>query len=160
MSVADTPGLAHADRDLAAVAAGLLDQGRRIDGLSRLLTAGAFVTLMLLPILPKTSWLLPAILVAVALLGLGEIYLAIRVGFDAALFRHLASDRNGFDLERLDRALAQLELVPEAKAERGIDERIAGARRLFGWQGLILTAQAVLILAGAGLFVLLGIGGR
>ena len=160
MSVADPPGLAYADRDLAAVAAGLLDQGRRIDGLSRLLTAGAFVTLMLLPILPKTSWLLPAILVAVALLGLGEIYLAIRVGFDAALFRRLASNRDGFDLERLDRTLARLELIPEAKAERGIDERIAGARRLFGWQGVVLTAQAVLILAGAGLFALLGTGGR
>jgi hypothetical protein len=160
MSVADPSGLAQADLDLAAVAAGLLDQGSRIDGLSRLLTAGAFVTLMLLPILPKTSWLLPAILVAVALLGFGEIYLAIRVGFDAALFRHLASDPKGFDLERLDRALAQLELVPEAKAGRGIDERIAGARWLFGWQGLVLAAQAVLILAGAGLFALPGIGGR
>jgi hypothetical protein len=160
MSVAHPPGLAQADRDLAGVAAALLDQGRRIDGLSRLLTAAAFVALMLLPILPKAPWLLPAILVPVALLGLGEIYLAIRVGFDAALFRHLASDPKAFDLERLDRALACLELAPDAKAGRGIEERITGARRLFGWQGLILTAQAVLILAGAGLFALLGIGGR
>jgi hypothetical protein len=89
--------------------------------------------------------------VPVALLGLGEIYLAIRVGFDAALFRQLASSRNGFDLGRLDRTLARLELLPEAKAGRAMDERIAGARGLLRWQGLLLAAQAVLILTGAGL---------
>src|SRR5439155_7040838 len=129
MSVADPSLITQQNRDLAATAAALLDQRTRADGLSRLLTAAALVMLMLLPVLwGQPAWLLPVILVLVAMAGLAEIYLAVRVGFDAALFRQIASNPNGFDLERLDWALTRLELVAEVRAGRSIDARVAGAR--------------------------------
>ena len=75
------------ERDLAAAAAALLDQGQRADRLSRLITAASGLVLLLLPaFLGPPPVLLTTILALVVLLGLAELYLAIRVGFDAALF--------------------------------------------------------------------------
>ncbi len=148
------------DRDLAAIAAALFDQGRRADALSRLVTVAALFVLMLVPAIPgRPPLLLPAMLGPVALLGLGEAYLAMRIGFDAALFRRVAAPAEAFDLDRLDQALLRLELIPPAKTGRGITERIAGARRLLYWQGLMLGMQAALILGGAGFAVLYRPGG-
>jgi hypothetical protein len=155
MRIAD-PG----ERDLAAVAAALLDQGRRVDGLSRLVTATALLALMLLPALPQhSSRLLPVILAIVALLGLAETYLALRVGFDAALFARLASPIDGFDLDRLDGALPRLWPALRSQTGRPMAERIAGARRLLGRQGLLLMAQMALILVAAAIAALPGRSG-
>ena len=124
------------------------------------MTVAALFVLMLLPAIPgRPPLLLPAVLGPVALLGLGEAYLAMRVGFDAALFRRLAAPAEAFDLGRLDEALLRLGLIPPAKTGRPIAERIAGARRLLHWQGLMLGLQAALILTGAGFAVLRGQGG-
>jgi hypothetical protein len=148
------------DRDLATIAAALLDQGRRAHALSRLVTVAALFVLMLLAAMPGSpSLLMPALLGPVALLGLGEAYLAVRVGFDAALFRRLAAPAEALDLARLDEALLRLGLIPPAETGRPIAERIAGARRLLQWQGLMLALQAVLIFTGAGFAVLRGQGG-
>jgi hypothetical protein len=150
----------RSDRDLAAVAAALLDQGHRADGLSRLMTAAALVALMILPAVPgRWSVLLPVMVGVVALVGLSEAYLAMRVGFDAALFRRLAGDPGGFDLNRLDSALLRLNLVPPAKTGRPFAERVTGARRLLQWQGRMLALQTALILAGAGVAVWRGQSG-
>ena len=155
MTAAD-PG----DRDLAAIAATLLDQGRRMDALSRLVTVAALFALMLSPAIPgRPPLLLPLMLGPVALLGLGEAYLAMRVGFDAVLFRRLAAPADTFDLGRLDEALLRLGLIPPGKTGRPIAARIAGARRLLQWQGLMLGMQAALILTGAGVAVLHRQGG-
>ena len=70
------------------IAASLLEQGSRIDALSRGLTLAAVAGLVLLggqaPV-----WALVC-MGAVVGLGLFGLYLAIRVGLDAALFRHLS----------------------------------------------------------------------
>jgi hypothetical protein len=140
------------DRDLAAVAALLLNQGVRVDAFSRLVTVGALFTLLLLPIaIGPPNIFVVVVLGPVTLVGLGEAYLAVRVGFDAALFRRLANDEAGFDLDRLDASLLRLQLIPAGKTGRTIDQRIAGARRLLQWQGLLLALQAALMLGGAGL---------
>ena len=113
--------------------------------------------LLLLPaFLGPPPVLLTTILALVVLLGLVELYLAIRVGFDAALFHRLAAAPEGFDCARLDRALSRLGLMPEAKTGRPIVERIAGARRLLAWQGMTLVAQVLLVLVGAALSAALG----
>ena len=146
-----------AEQDLAAAAAALLDQGRRADHLSRPITAASALVLLLLPaVLGPPPVLLTTILVLVVLLGLVQLYFAIRVGFDAALFHRLAAAPEGFDRARLDRALLRLGLMPEAKAGRPIVECIAGARRLLAWQGMTLAAQVLLVLVGAGLSAALG----
>jgi hypothetical protein len=145
------------EQDLAAAAAALLDQGQRADHLSRPITAAAVIVYLLLPaVLGPLPPVLATILALVAILGLVELYLAIRIGFDAALFHRLAAVPEGFDCARLDRTLIRLGLTPEARAGRPIIERISGARRLLMWQGLILAAQVLLILVGAGLSASLG----
>ena len=146
-----------AEQDLAAAAAALLDQGQCADRLSRPITAASAIVLLLLPaFLGPPPVLLTTILALVVLLGLAELYFAIRVGFDAALFHRLAAVPEGFDRARLDRALSRLGLMPEAKAGRPIIERIAGARRLLAWQGMTLVAQILLVLFGAGFSAALG----
>ena len=140
------------ERDLAATAAALLDQGQRADHLSRLITAASALVLLLLPAVPgPRSVLLMTILALVVLLGLAELYFAIRVGFDAALFHRWGAVPEGFDCARLDRVLLRLGLMPEARTGRPIVERIAGARRLLAWQGVTLAAQVLLVLVGAAL---------
>jgi hypothetical protein len=141
------------DSDLAAIVGALLDQGGRADGLSRLITTAALIALMVWPAFPgKPPVLVQAILGVVALMGLGESYLASRVGFDVALFRRLADRREAFDLDRLDSALLRSNLIAPAKTGRPIAARLAGARRLLRWQGLLLGLQVALILGGAGFF--------
>jgi hypothetical protein len=148
------------ERDLAAAAAALLDQGQRADHLSRLITAASAVVLLLLPsVLGPSSVLLTTILALVVLLGFAELYFAIRVGFDAALFHRWGAVPEGFDCARLDHALLRLGLMPEAKTGRPMAERIAGARRLLAWQGVTLAAQVLLVLVGAALSVSLGRSG-
>jgi hypothetical protein len=63
----------------------------------------------------------PVSLLALSVLaGVVEVYLAIRVGFDAALFRHLAdaAETGTRDLANLDAALTTIGLVPASKAGR------------------------------------------
>jgi len=147
-----TGGADTVERDLAAAAAALLDQGQRADHLSRLITAASALVLLLLPsVLGPSSVLLTTILALVVLLGLAELYFAIRVGFDAALFHRWGAVPEGFDCARLDRVLLRLGLMPEARTGRPIVERIAGARRLLAWQGVTLAAQVLLVLVGAAL---------
>ena len=150
-------GADAAEQDLAAAAAALLDQGQRADRLSRPITAASALVLLLLPaFLEPPPVLLTTSLALIVLLGLVELYLAIRVRFDAALFRRLAAAPDGFDCARLDRALSRLGLMPEARTGRPIIERVAGARRLLMWQGVTLAAQLLLILVGAALSAPLG----
>lgn len=133
--------------EVAGVVAALLAQGRRIDRLSRLLTAAALIALLVLPVsfgLPAT--LPTAALAAVALVGFAEMYLAFRVDFDAALFARLAHDP---DTAGLDRGLLAIGLLPAAKAGRPLGDRARGAQRLLFRQGICLAAQALLILAAA-----------
>jgi hypothetical protein len=129
------------EREVFAAAAALLAQGRGIDRLSGLLTLAGMAALVALP-----SPLLPTLVV---LAGLAQAYLAIRTGFDAALFGMLAEGRGLADTAGLDHALLGLALMPPAKAGRPAMARIRGARRLLHGQGLLLLAQAGLALAHA-----------
>jgi hypothetical protein len=136
---------------LAATTAALLEQGRRLDGLSRLLTAGAAILLLLLAFFaeqmpPGPSTLLAAALALIILFGLAELYLAFRVGFDATLFRQLAADPTPTGLEALDASLAELGLRPAAVGARPIGDRIRGARKLLRRQALCLALQLATII--------------
>jgi hypothetical protein len=135
---------------LVAAAACLLDQGRVVDGLSRLLTATAIFVLILPAVLPASPQRLPTvILMAVALLGAIESFYAVRVGFDAALFHLLAAGTGALDLDGLDDALIRLGLVPKRRADRSAGDRASGARRLFGRQATMLILQIGLMLLAA-----------
>ena len=139
-------------RYLLAAAAGLLDQGETIDRLSRPLTIAALIGLTA-GLGVELGALLTAGLLLVALAGLVETYLALRTGFDAALFHRLAGDdkRSALDLRKLDTALIKLGLVAEAKAGREVEPRVFGARRLLTLQGLALALQIAVVLFGTAL---------
>jgi len=144
-------------RQLMATTAALLDQGRRVDRLSRPLTAAALIGLLLWPAFAaRPSAATVAVLALVALCGLAQTFLAVRVGFDAALFRDLAHEAGSPGLRDLDASLQQLGLMPAAKAGRPLAARAAGARRLLDRQCIALLAQAALAILGALLALLRG----
>jgi hypothetical protein len=137
-------------RNLLFCAAALLDQGRSVDRLSRPLTAAALIGILAYPAISgRAPWVLIGSAILVALAGLAEAYFAIRVGFDAALFHQLASAPETPDFSRTDAALTRLGLLPAAKLSRPAEARVAGARRLFIFQILALTAQVLFVLVGA-----------
>jgi hypothetical protein len=138
------------DRLALAVAASLLEQGRVIDGLSRLVTALAVVgTPILATLLSPLAMGLPLVVIA---LGLLQTWLASRVGFDAALFSRLAASP-GASTEAFDRVMTHIGLLPPGKAGRPWDLRIAGARRLMAWQAVAMLAQVGVAMAAAVLIV-------
>lgn len=134
-------------RELSFAAAALLAQGRKVDRLSCGITAAAIAVIAIVPaVAPQPPWTSIAFAVAAVLAGLAETYLAIRVGFDAELFRRLALTE---DFASMDAALEQLGLLPAAKRGRPIEVRVAGAMRLLRRQVLALAAQVLCVLAGA-----------
>jgi hypothetical protein len=137
-------------RDLLFCAAALLDQGRTVDRLSRPLTAAALIGILAYPaIMGRPPWVPALFTMMVALSGLAEAYFAFRVGFDAALFHQLASAPEAPDFAGTDAALTRLGLLPAAKLSRPAEARVAGAKRLFGFQILALVAQVLSVLVGA-----------
>ena len=82
---------------MLAAAADLLDQGQIVNRLSIAVTAIA-IAILLLPMLPPSEATLPTAAI-VAVVGLIELAVAMRVSLDAALFRRLAEDAAA---ERLD----------------------------------------------------------
>jgi hypothetical protein len=132
---------------LLACAAALLAQGRIVDRLSRPLTVAALIgmTISAFMVAPAAWWLFVWTLL-VLLAGLAETYLAIRVSFDARVFRNVAA--KAADFSSTDAALMRLGLLPAAKAGRPADVRIAGARRLLGLQIAALAAQVIIIVVG------------
>jgi hypothetical protein len=130
------------------VANSLLRQGRIIDRLSRLLTVAALVLLIGACALGVASPGLAVALALAVLAGLAETYYAIRVGFDAALFDRLREPAT-MDLATLDIALVQLGLSSAAKSGRALEQRIAGAQRLFYEQGAAFVIQIAILLCGA-----------
>ena len=136
-------------RDLFFCVAALLDQGRTINRLSRSLTAAALIGILVYPSIMGRPWMLVGFAMLVALAGLAEVYYAIRIGFDAALFHQLASAPESPDFARTDAALSRLGLLPATAIGRPAEARMRGAKRLFGLQILALVTQVLAVLAGA-----------
>src|SRR5260221_11578005 len=137
-------------RELLACAAAMLDQGRVVDRLSRPITAAAFIAILIGPAMTAVAWTAIAAALAVAIAGLAEAYFATRVGFDAALFHHLASVPEP-DFAPLDAALGHLRLLSPSKAGRSAAARVAGACRLLRFQLLALAVQLLAVLIRAGI---------
>jgi hypothetical protein len=137
-------------RDLLRCAGTLLDQGRVVDRLSRALTAATLILLLVYSgAVGRPSWAQVAVATLIALAGLGQVYFAMRVGFDAALFQQLAGGCEEPDFAGTDAALTRLGLLPATKVGRPIEARVAGARRLLRLQAMGLAAQVACVLLGA-----------
>jgi hypothetical protein len=81
-------------------------------------------------------------------LGLWQKYWALRVGFDADLFRHLADRAEDLPqrTQDLDQALTALGMQPAERGSRPWSERITGALKLLRRQALLVVAQVLLTL--------------
>ncbi len=127
----------------------LLEQHKKIHGLSLPVTVVA-VAILLAPLALSTSpsllWL--GITTTIILLGLAEIWFALRIGFDQQLLASISADPS--DLQRLDQALIQLKLMPSSKAGRGLEERLQGCLRLLTWQGRVVVGQLLVAVIGVG----------
>ncbi len=134
---------------MLAAAADRLDQGTLVNRLSIAATAIA-LGMLLLPMLPVSEASQPtAAIVVVA--GLAELFLAMRVGLDAALFRRLATDAASerLDVGAFDAALLALKIVPQNQAGQPIAKRFGGSRRFLIAQQAALCVQVVATIAGA-----------
>jgi hypothetical protein len=134
---------------MLAAAADLLDQGAIVNRLSIAVTVAA-IAILLLPMLPPSEATLPTAAI-VALFGIAELAVALRVSLDAALFRRLANDAAAerLDVGAFDAAMLALKLMRAGKAGQPIAKRFAGARRLLVIQGAVLVAQVIAAIVGA-----------
>jgi hypothetical protein len=130
-----------ADLPALLVVSALLGQGRRLHELSLMLTlAGLVAAIVAGPTVPVIGLSVVLLVVACA-----EIWLAVRVGFDAALFRQLATGR--IDLPNLDAGLNRAGLVPPTVVQRSLDSRISGAKRLLTQQAAVVVGQLAMVVA-------------
>lgn len=137
-------------RQILMTGAIMLDQGGRIDALSRGLTIVALISLLAVGAMVDHPGVAPMALLGLSgLVGLVELYFSIRVMLDAALFRQLATFAATPDWVTFDAALLRLQLLPPIKAGRPPETRIAGARLLLHAQAISLIVQMSLFLAGA-----------
>jgi hypothetical protein len=116
------------DRALTAVTAALLERAHSLNILSIALTILAIAALLALSLVNAGRPVVALVLASSVAAGLAETYLALRVAFDAALFRLLAE--NAIDVTALDAAMTTLGLLPAATAGRPLGPRVTGARRL------------------------------
>ncbi len=145
------------DRAQAAVAADLLAHGVTAHCLSAALTFGAALTIPVLGLLRPDS-LAMAMATLVVVLGAAELWVALRVSFDARIFERLAGGgaADGLDVGRFDAAMQTVGLLQADKVGRPVALRIRGAMGLLGRQLALLLAQLV-VLAGGG-WILAGTG--
>ncbi len=141
------------DMQLKIVAA-LLRRGRGLDLLSQALTLLAVAFGLVF----KGHLILCLLLAAVVLLGLWQLYWALRVGLDAELFELMASQAQQLSerTEAMDQALVALGFQPAERAGRPWPERQRGALRLLRYQALLVGVQALLLVAGMVDFTWLG----
>ena len=135
---------APSDATTHALLAALLEQGRAVHLFSAALTAVSLAGLGVATLFP-TGLLLPALFAGAVLLGTAETFLAVRVGFDAAIFRLKAAGEA--EWPEVDRGLSALNLVAGNNPARSDESRANGALRLFRRQGLAAASQGLLVLA-------------
>jgi hypothetical protein len=129
---------------IAAIAASYLRQGKVLDKISRGLTlvgcvaviAGTYASAPL----PITG-----LAVLSVLLGLVQAYFALRAGFDAEIFSHLAS--GAFSATTFDGSMKRLKLIAADRASRPMSDRARGAMGLVRRQAIAIGLQIICILA-------------
>lgn len=133
---------------MLGTAADVLDQGQIVNRLSIAITAIA-IAVLLLPVFPASRATVP-VAAAVAVLGLIELALAMRVGLDAQLFRRIANDAaiERLDIGAFDAALTGLGLMRPSRAGRPIAKRFAGSKLLLITQSVLLFVQVAVAIAG------------
>jgi hypothetical protein len=128
------------DRALCVATAGLLQASGLLAAWGLALSVIAGVVLALTGrSLGSAAWIAYG---AVALIGLPERYLALRLRFDASLFDGLAKNAIA-TLPAMDSALEQLGLRRNADGTRPLADRVLGTRQLIQRHGVAVIAQTI-----------------
>ncbi len=136
---------------MAITAASLLEQGRQLHACTLLVIVSIFALALVGLATDRIDATVAVLCLCALAAALAELWFAIRVGFDAALFRAVASGK--IDLLRLDAAFQQLGLVSAEKSGRPIALRIKGGLALLRLQGMCLLAAVLLLLAAMAVVV-------
>lgn len=131
------------ERTLCATTAHLLSATARCAG-----GLGVACALMAVALLALNRSAGPAALLALALVPVERV-LALRLHFDAGLFRELAREAQDGrpQLASLDQALQRLRLRKPSALPRPLEDRIEGSRRLVAWHVAVAAVQGVAVLA-------------
>lgn len=134
--------------NLVSTAVSLLEQHVKIHRLSSVVTISLILLLIYFSMIQNLSlyWLYSLTLVII--LGVMEIYYAMRLAFDISLLDKLQTAQSNLrdDLSELDQALITLKLLPAAKSGRDINDRITGCFRLFKTQIALCVLQFMIVL--------------
>ncbi len=84
----------------------------------------------------------------VCLLSVFERVLAARLSVDERLFEQLGAEQLD-GLRAMDEALLQLQLIPQVKASRSLNERVAGTMTLLRCHSTVVLAQGLVMFAAA-----------
>jgi len=143
MNRESTP-LPDANRWLVEGAVAVLAGGRWMAGLS-LVLAGAAAFALVSGDLPGRYAQTAAS--AALLLGVAGAYAALRAAMDLEFFRSFRNELPaiGATLASFDEALRVLGWISEAKSDRALAARVAGAQRLVRAQGILALGQAILV---------------
>jgi hypothetical protein len=128
---------------MAAIASSLLGQGQSVDRLSRGLTLIGCLAIFVGTYL-GAPWPLAMVAAIIVLAGLAQTYFAVRIGFDAALFEHMA--REAFGTASFDAAMGHLHLMKPERTPRPMAMRVAGAMALMRRQTIMLGMQIIALL--------------
>lgn len=129
---------------IAAIAASYLRQGRALDRISRGLTLLG-VGGILAATYASAPLAVSGLAALAVLFGLIQSYFALRAGFDADIFGHLAG--NAFSTTNFDGAMKRLGLFAPDRPSRPMSERARGAMTLVRRQAIFLALQVVSLLA-------------
>lgn len=143
--------MSREDQDAIRNALALLRQYKLLHGFSLIMTVTGIVVLFFIALGHDTSRFWNAAVVLIIFAGVVELYFALRLAFDVELLRAMVSGDEDIDqvLSRLDRSLLRLKLMPAGKAERNLNQRLAGCFSLFRRQALCCGIQSLMLLIGA-----------
>ena len=134
---------------LLAGIADLLDQGQIMNRLCIAVT-GIGAAVLLVPFFPASAAFIPTGLLVV-LFGLVELFVAMRISLDAAIFRRFAAEASAdrLDMEAFDATLGVFRPLSGKREDRPLSKRLAGAKRLLAIQAAALIVQLAVAALGA-----------
>ncbi|CAM5770137.1 hypothetical protein LMIY3S_03071 [Labrys miyagiensis] len=128
---------------IAAIAASYLRQGKLLDKISRGLTIVGCVT-VIVGAFASAPLLVTGVAALSVLFGMLQVYFALRAGFDAEIFGHLAT--GSFSATTFDGSMKILRLIDAERTPRPMSDRARGAMVLVRRQATVVGLQVLSIL--------------
>ncbi|GGI84319.1 hypothetical protein [Shewanella gelidii] len=138
-----------------AVCIALLAEHHKVNILSTCLTLLSAGTIVLASLFEPLGVMALILLISILVLGVAQLFIAIRVGFDHQLLLSVSHTSDNFndllatekEFMLLDRILVALKLVKNEPSNRVLNDRLLGCIQLFKQQSILCGLQVVLIVS-------------